>query len=122
MNGDLATLTKLVSQFNECDFDVEAAGEFSFCFSQLYLPDLGSDKRFASYDRCHHRPSRSLHYPPPRARQEGKLSKTSSYSAVERATVLNFSFSDQQGIKVAAQNAHQLASGAYTGEISCVYL
>lgn len=26
----------------------------------------------------------------------------------------------RKGIKVAAQNAHQLPAGAYTGEISCV--
>jgi len=26
VNGDLAQLTKLVTQFNETDFDVEAAG------------------------------------------------------------------------------------------------
>lgn len=35
MNGDLATLTKLVHQFNEADVDVESAGAFSECCPQL---------------------------------------------------------------------------------------
>ncbi|GAA5976296.1 hypothetical protein JCM5350_001409 [Sporobolomyces pararoseus] len=67
MNGDLATLTKLVSQFNECDFDVEAADVIIAPPALYIIPLLEHVKK---------------------------------------------------GIKVAAQNAHQLASGAYTGEIS----
>jgi hypothetical protein len=33
VNGDLATLTKLVTQFNETNFDVEAAGKFNLTLS-----------------------------------------------------------------------------------------
>ncbi|KAL7337799.1 triose-phosphate isomerase-like protein [Rhodotorula toruloides] len=67
MNGDLATLTKLVHQFNEADVDVESA-EVVIAPPALYLLPL---KELA-----------------------------------------------RKGISVAAQNAHQLPAGAYTGEIS----
>ncbi|GAA6044045.1 hypothetical protein JCM8097_001389 [Rhodosporidiobolus ruineniae] len=67
MNGDLASLTKLVHQFNEADVDVESA-EVVIAPPALYLLPL---KELA-----------------------------------------------RKGIKVAAQNAHQLPAGAYTGEIS----
>ncbi|GAA5866258.1 hypothetical protein JCM8547_007219 [Rhodosporidiobolus lusitaniae] len=67
MNGDLASLTKLVNQFNEADLDVESA-EVVIAPPALYILPL---KELA-----------------------------------------------RKGIKVAAQNAHQLPAGAYTGEIS----
>ncbi|BGP19347.1 hypothetical protein JCM10213_006853 [Rhodosporidiobolus nylandii] len=67
MNGDLATLTKLVNQFNEADVDVESA-EVVIAPPALYILPL---KQLA-----------------------------------------------RKGIQVAAQNAHQLPAGAYTGEIS----
>ncbi|GAA6021254.1 hypothetical protein JCM10207_002590 [Rhodosporidiobolus poonsookiae] len=67
MNGDLATLTKLVGQFNEADLDVNAA-EVVIAPPALYILPL---KELA-----------------------------------------------RKGISVAAQNAHQLPAGAYTGEIS----
>ncbi|GAA5907648.1 hypothetical protein JCM5296_000841 [Sporobolomyces johnsonii] len=67
MNGDLATLTKLLTQFNEAKFDTEIA-EVIIAPPALYIIPL-----------------------------------------LEHA---------KKGIAVAAQNAHQLPSGAYTGEIS----
>ncbi|GAA6060184.1 hypothetical protein JCM10212_005185 [Sporobolomyces blumeae] len=67
MNGDLATLTKLVTQFNETDFDTEQADVVIAPPALYIIPLLEHVKK---------------------------------------------------GIKVAAQNAHQLPSGAYTGEIS----
>ncbi|GAA5879897.1 hypothetical protein JCM16303_004389 [Sporobolomyces ruberrimus] len=71
MNGDLATLTKLVTQFNETNFDVEAADVIIAPPALYIIPLLEHVKK---------------------------------------------------GIKVAAQNAHQLESGAYTGEISLAQL
>ncbi|GAA6019657.1 hypothetical protein JCM11491_004868 [Sporobolomyces phaffii] len=71
MNGDLATLTKLVTQFNETNFDVEAADVIIAPPALYIIPLLEHVKK---------------------------------------------------GIKVAAQNAHQLTSGAYTGEISLAQL
>ncbi|GAA5838002.1 hypothetical protein JCM11251_006820 [Rhodosporidiobolus azoricus] len=67
MNGDLASLTKLVNQFNEAEVDVDSA-EVVIAPPALYILPL---KELA-----------------------------------------------RKGIKVAAQNAHQLPAGAYTGEIS----
>ena len=69
VNGDLATLTKLVHQFNDAEVDVESA-EVVIAPPALYILPLK--------ELC------------------------------------------RKGISVAAQNAHQLPAGAYTGEISCV--
>ncbi|GAA5958402.1 hypothetical protein JCM21900_002183 [Sporobolomyces salmonicolor] len=67
LNGDLATLTKLLTQFNEAKFDTDLV-EVVIAPPALYILPL-----------------------------------------LEHA---------KKGIAVAAQNAHQLPSGAYTGEIS----
>lgn len=71
MNGDLATLTKLVHQFNDAEVDVESA-EVVIAPPALYILPLK--------ELC------------------------------------------RKGISVAAQNAHQLPAGAYTGEISLAQL